>query len=352
MPVKKSIPAQKKTGSSIIKNAVKSVKESAVTKSKTSEVVYNWRKTISTGSTLLDLALSGGRCEEGGVPGGILLEVFGKPSAGKSSILSEIGGSVQEKGGEVYFQDPEARLDAKYCQIYGLNIDPKNYSKPDTVTEVFDTLNKWDPSSKKINAMCVDSLAALSTNLELEKGDKMGMRRAKEFSEGLRKTCRIIEKNNWIVACSNQVRQGDFGDITPGGRSTEFYCSARIKIMPMGKVVKKKKLSSGKEIEKVMGIQSRCTIVKSSIDDPYRTADIYIVFGYGIDDVRANLQYRKDMLKETTYDCFTKTYQSMDKAIQYIEENNLQKKLKKEVIILWNEIESLFKVNRRRKNRG
>ena len=32
---------------------------------------------VSTGSTLLDLAISGGRVRGGGIPGGIMVEIFG-----------------------------------------------------------------------------------------------------------------------------------------------------------------------------------------------------------------------------------------------------------------------------------
>ena len=35
-------------------------------------------KTVSTGSTLLDLTISGRRRREGGIPGGIIVEIFGK----------------------------------------------------------------------------------------------------------------------------------------------------------------------------------------------------------------------------------------------------------------------------------
>jgi len=41
----------------------------------------------------------------------------------------------------------------------------------------------------------------------------------------------------------------------------------------------------------------------------------------------------------------------MEKAIIYIEENNLQSQLKQEVIALWEEIESKFVVIRKQKTR-
>jgi len=194
-------------------------------------------------------------------------------------------------------------------------------------------------------------LAALSTELEMEKGDKMGMRRAKEFSQGLRKTARIIANKNWIIACSNQVREGDYGEVTPGGQAIPFYCSLRIRVSQVDKI--KKATTMGKKvIEKVIGIESKCFIRKSSIDDPYRECPIYIVFNYGVDDLRGNLQYNKEMTGNTVYDCLDgKTYQAIDKAIAYVEENSLGNLVKKQTVEIWNEIERKFQFNRQAKQR-
>lgn len=336
-----------------VEKAVESVKQQNKEELNLEELLIepNWNYMISTGSTLLDLALTGTRVYGGGVPAGILMEIYGRSGSGKTSILSEMGGSVQAKGGQVRFMDPEARLDDKYAATYGLVIPKNNYFRPDTVTELFELIEEWDPPSGKINLVAADSLAALSTDLEMEKGDKMGMRRAKEFSEGLRKNCRIISARNWIVACSNQVRQGDFGDVTPGGKAVEFYSSARISVNQKNKIEKEKAFGKAK-VKRAIGIQSDCVVVKSSIDKPYRTAPIYIIFDYGMDDVRANLQYMKDMTSSTSYNVFDKTYVSMDSAIAYIEDNGLEGTLRKAVIELWYEVEKKFKISRKPKMRG
>ena len=86
--------------------------------------------TLSTGSTLLDLCISGGKCAEGGIPGGIVVEIFGRPGSGKTAILAELFASAQSKGGDAMFKDPEARLDKEYAKIYGVRLDAKNYSRP------------------------------------------------------------------------------------------------------------------------------------------------------------------------------------------------------------------------------
>jgi recombination protein RecA len=322
-------------------------------------VPTNFATTVSTGSTLLDLAISGGRLERGGIPGGIIVEIFGPSGAGKSALLSELSASTQSRGGKVKFLDPEARLDKAYTEIYGVNIkEDFEYARPDTVSGMFvDEIWNWDtPNKDVINMIAADSLAALSTNMEMDNddGDKMGMRRAKEFSEGLRKTCRLIAQNNWLIAMSNQIRMGEGGKVTtPGGHGVPFYASLRMQIKPgypTSKIVKKKKMGKT-EVSKVLGILSEVTIVKSSVDDPWRTAPLSIIFGYGIDTIRDELQYYKDLTGETTYNCFDKTYAAMDPAIAFIEDNGFKRKLQDRTIGLWNEVQDKFKTNRRVKDR-
>ncbi|MHA2070034.1 MAG: hypothetical protein ACXABY_37185, partial [Candidatus Thorarchaeota archaeon] len=68
-----------------------------------------WDRMYSTGSTQLDLAISGTRVRGGGIPGGIMVEIFGPPSTGKTALLAEIIAGAQLKGGEAMFGDPEGR---------------------------------------------------------------------------------------------------------------------------------------------------------------------------------------------------------------------------------------------------
>lgn len=315
---------------------------------------------ISTGSTLLDLAISGTRVRGGGLPGGILVEIFGPSGSGKTVLLSELAGCIQRKGGEVMFHDPEARLNKQFAKQFDLDTDSISYSKPNTVTAVFKEVRDWEPESKKmINGIFTDSLAALSTDMEMEKdeGDKMGMRRAKEFSEELRKTCRIITEKNLLMVCSNQVRvnadAGPYGQkyVTPGGEAVGFYASLRLRTLRPEKIKQKVKVSGGKEVTRVIGVETEIEVFKSSIDKPYRTAPVIILFDYGIDDIRANLQFIKDFTKNTTYTLGGEMLSnSMEDAIRKVEHHKLQKKLKEEVIDLWEEIESKF-ITERKKER-
>lgn len=316
---------------------------------------------ISTGSTLLDLAISGGRVWGGGLPGGVLVEIFGPSGSGKTVLLSEIAGDIQRKGGDVKFHDPEARLNKQFAQMFGLNLKESNYHQPDTVPEVFETVRSWSPEGKEdiIHGIMADSLAALSTDMEMEKkeGDKMGMRRAKEFSEELRKTCRILKQNNYLMVCSNQVRinvdGGQFSPkyTTPGGEAIAFYSSCRLKTKIVDKIKRKKKFH-GEEVTRIVGVEIEVEVFKNSIWKPYHVAPVTIIFDYGIDDIRQNLQFIKDYSNKAVYTMGSETLdKSMEESIKMIEEGGWEDRLKQEVILLWNKIESQFDSNRKPKMR-
>ena len=319
----------------------------------------NLRMVTSTGSTELDLAISGAVIRGGGVPAGILMEAFGPNSSGKTVLLMEMAGTVQRNNGESHFNDPEGRLDKLFAKQFDFHVDPKYMGQPDTVTEVFTHLNKWEPKNLSVvNGLFTDSLAALSTNLEMDNddGDKMGMRRAKEFSEGLRKACRLIKRKNFIMVCSNQIRdKGDaYGEdfTVPGGKAVGFYASVRLRFYPPTKLKSKEKTIGKKKVVKVIGTKVRVEVYKNSTDVAYRTATLYLINGYGIDDIRANLQYIKDYTTNKTYTVNGENMGvSMDDAIHKVETRGLEKELKEQVIDLWETIESKFKIERKKKVR-
>ena len=315
------------------------------------KVNIGFDQVLSTGSTTLDLAISSNRIYGGGIPGNIFMEIYGPSGSGKTSVLSEICGSAQLNGGDAKFLDPEARLDEEYSRIYGHTLKKDLYARPDTVTELFEHIINYNTDPSHISVIAADSLAALSTNMEMEDSDKRGQRRAKEFSEGLRKTARLIGKRNQILVCSNQMRQGEFGKVTPGGFAVPYYASLRIEMRQLSKIEAKKKIGDGATVTRVIGIESACKITKSSIDVPYREVPVYILFNLGIDDVRGNLQWLKTIKSSSKYIAVDKEYMSMNAAINYIEENEKEDELRKIVIDTWNEVEEQFSTKRNKKRR-
>lgn len=274
-----------------------------------------------------------------------------------SALLSEMAGNVQEQKGSLSVLDPEGRLDHEHAKIYGLHLSEGTYYMPDTVTEVFEHINEWEPENEVgPNMIMTDSLAALSTSMEMKEEDAMGMRRAKEFSQGLRKICRKIKNKNWLIACSNQIRvnmkTGGFS--TPGGMGIPFYCSVRIQLSTpfKNKYLKKVVTVNGAKQEKIYGIRTECKIVKSSVDEPFRTAAFYLIFDYGIDDLRANLEYLKENSSDSAYIFPDFTCKTINKAIEYAEENDLEEYVRQRVISLWHEIQNKLRTPRKSKRKG
>ena len=314
---------------------------------------------ISTGSTLLDLAISGGRWRGGGIPGGILVEIFGPSGCGKTVLLCELAGSVQRKGGKVMFMDPEARLNTEYAKMFGLNPDDLIYERPNTISQLFKPLKEWKPEPEEsvIHGIFADSLAALSTEMEMEDKDQYGMRRAKEFSEELRKTCRILAERGFLMVCSNQIRQnieaGPYGQkwVSPGGEAIGFYSSLRLRCSSP-KRLKKKATVKGKEVETVVGVETEIEVWKSSVWKPFKTATVTILFDYGIDDIRQNLKFLRRYTGSTTFKIGDLNLgKSLEEAIQRVEDEGLEQKLKDEVIDLWEEMEGKLRLERRPKKR-
>lgn len=324
---------------------------------KKKEYAGNTEIMISTGSTLLDLTISGGRVRGGGIPGGIMTEIFGPSGCGKTVLLSEIAGDIQRKKGDLMFRDPESRLNKQFAKIFDLNIDEMDYDTPNTVPELFQAVRNWKPQGKGINGIMADSLAALSTDLEMDKdeGDKMGMRRAKEFSEELRRTARILTQNNYLMVCSNQIRESNETHgpkhKSPGGQAIGFYSSLRLRAYSPAKIWNKKTVA-GKEVKRVIGVTTEFEVFKSSVWKPFRTAPVTILFDYGIDDIRQNLQFIKDYTNNTIYSIGnTKLDKSMEESIDMIESSGWEKNLKEQVIDLWEEIESKLTTERKPKQR-
>ena len=330
---------------------------------------------VSSGSTLLDLAVSGSRASEGGIPAGIVMEIFGQASSGKTAILSSIAAQAQSKGGSVLFADPEGRLDKEYARIYGMSIKAENYAQPDFVTDLLKMIWEFKSSENSTDVFIADSIAALSTKMEMDsdEGDKMGGKKAKDLHQLMRKTCRKIAKSNLLVAFSNQLHDSmsAYGGRTrtPGGHAIPFYASLRLEIKVIRMIEEElsvdrailgsireavvltgsDKKSAAKKISKITGVEAVVRIVKSTVDDPFRTAPVRILFGYGIDDVGANLQWLKTIAGLSKYLAVDKEFIRYQSAINYIEEMSYEKKLREQVSYVWHGIEHDFRERSLRK---
>lgn len=338
----------------------------------------------STGSLLLDLAISGGVAREGGLPGRIIVQTYGPNSTGKTTLMAEVLGHVQRAGGAYRVRDPEARLNAAYCRTFGVRLNQDEIERTGTITDMFEgligpleeksgktrreTSKAWTPDPSKINMYAVDALAALASKMEMIQGDKLGQKRAKDFSEGFRTISDHIYDYNILMFCTDQVRdkgtdlRGNVIQDTSGGNAVGFYASLRIRLKKTKDLVKEIQLPGMSKPERhVYGQEIEAFIRKSSLDRPFRRAPIRIIFNYGLDDIGANLQWLKDhgAMEEhptkpgtkTGYVIGDKNFISLDKAIEYVESEGLEEAVREAVIDLWNEIENQVRPKRKPKER-
>ena len=255
--------------------------------------VTDW---ISTGSTILDLAIS--NKPNGGLAAGRITEINGLEGSGKSLIGAHALASTQEKDGLAVYIDTESSVSAEFLQAIGIDTDNMLYVHLETVEEIFDTIEtivtKIRESSKdKLVTILVDSLAAASTKVEMDADfDKDGWATAKAIiiSKAMRKITNLIARQRVCLVFTNQLRQKlgvMFGDpwTTSGGKALPFHSSTRIRLKNVGQIKDTKK--------NTIGIKIRAQVIKNRLGPPLRSADFALYFDKGIDDFGSWLEVLK-----------------------------------------------------------
>ncbi len=306
---------------------------------------------LSTGCTILDLAIADRL--PGGFPAGRISHIYGKESASKSVLVCEPLGSAQRQGGNAYFVDSEGTLDKNRARdLFGVNIGKLDYLSNMEVEDLtigyfFDEYLPFVQSDiKGLNApsaVAIDSLSAIPSGIEISEDidtKTYGTSRASMLSRGFRKHIWRINKLNLALIFVDQVRQNVgvvFGKqyTFSGGEALKFYATTRVEVS-IKKTIKNKH-------DRVVGVEVNFKVDKNKIAPPYRQGTFYLIFDYGIDDIKTSLQWLKDNTKGSTR-YFTpdtkESYQSINQAIFYVEENNQEKWLQDLVYGKWKQIYS------------
>ena len=252
---------------------------------------------VSTGSTMLDLAIS--NKPNGGVAVGRITELNGLESSGKSLLGAHILAETQKKGGVAVYIDTETSVSTEFLGAIGVNVDSMLYLHLETIEDIFSAIEEIvakvrESDKDRLVTILVDSLAAATTKVELEADfDKDGWATAKAIiiSKAMRKITQMIGRQKIALVFTNQLRQKlgvMFGDpwTTSGGKALPFHASTRIRLKNVGQIKDAKK--------NTIGIKMRAQVIKNRLGPPMRHADFELYFETGIDDDGSWLHVMKD----------------------------------------------------------
>ena len=252
---------------------------------------------ISTGSTMLDLAIS--NRPNGGIGVGKITELNGLEGSGKSLIGSHLLASTQRKDGIAVYIDTESAVSQEFLRAIGVDTKKMLYVHLETVEEIFDTIEtivtKIRESNKdKLVTILVDSLAAASTKVEMDADfDKDGWATAKAIiiSKAMRKITQMIARQKVALVFTNQLRQKlgvMFGDpwTTSGCKALPFHSSTRVRFKNAGQIKDGSK--------NTIGIKIKGQVIKNRLGPPMRTAEFPLYFDKGIADFDSWLTVMKE----------------------------------------------------------
>lgn len=257
---------------------------------------------VSSGCGLLDCVLGGGYVL------GRMSNIIGDKSTGKTLLAIEgmANFAATYPSGMLRYAEAEAAFDKGYAGALGMPLDRVEWAKLENTKGEADRTVEWlfDDLSATIKRLgkdpgfyVVDSLDALSDRAEMGRDiseGSYGAQKAKKLGETFRRLVGDIERTRLCLIIISQIRDKigvTFGEtkMRTGGHAMDFYASHCLwlhQIKTLSKTVAK--------IERPVGLMIRAKCKKNKVGLPLRECDFPLLFGYGLEDLQAGLDFLSD----------------------------------------------------------
>jgi len=249
---------------------------------------------ISSGNFVFDHA-SG----IGGIPRGKMVELFGNPSSGKSTLSIVFAIMAQMMGLRVHYNDYEHSFDPAYAQRIGMSTKREHFliSQPTTAEEGLG-ITRTLIENNVIGLSIQDSVAAMTPQSQLDgELDEMGKvpigLHSRIISAAVRMLTATASNHNCTILWINQLRT-KIGtrhsyEETTGGKALKFYASQRIELRNLTGTLKKKKMKNaltGVMEDITVSIDVLARFVKNKCAPPFRECILRMIPGEGFDMIK------------------------------------------------------------------
>jgi recombination protein RecA len=312
---------------------------------------------ISSGCTVLDCALGGGW------PLGRMANIVGDKSTAKTALATEalINFKRRYPNGAAAYRECEAAYDKGYAEAMGLPVNEIDFGDEDnplnTVEDFARDLDIFVEQQQKANKpgiYVLDSLDSLSDAAEMGRdiGDATyGGSKAKQLSVLFRTRVRAVERSRVLLLIVSQVRDNIgamFGEKhkRSGGKAMDFYASLVLWLAHI-KTLKK----TVNKVERPIGVTIRAKVKKNKISLPFRECDFDFLFGYGVDDIGAGVNWLAEVGRLDEMELKQAELKEYFKGLTKVSDQEYgheQAKMYAAVKKVWPEIEETFLPTRRK----